>query len=217
MALVPDSARAETRARPPAPRSGSDHTRGQLNPPGPAQWSRSPGCGSAARLRFNRCPPPAPGRRGLCRNWRPRPTPRPCSPAHDLVGQQHAAHLRVLVLALVHDGLRGGGRGKRRPGLCGASGFGAKSSLHPLLAARAAGVRPEGESIRNTRPFSRPGHSGAGQDSSGLALLLRAPPPPPWGCTRNPGAAGSAGRAGQGQRNRGPGAGSPPPRPPRPP
>jgi hypothetical protein len=26
-------------------------------------------------------------------------------PAHDLVCEQHAAHLRVFVLALVHDGL----------------------------------------------------------------------------------------------------------------
>lgn len=57
------------------------------------------------------------------------------SPAHDLVGQQHATHLRVLVLALVHDGLRGGGGTSRgggyaapaawapsRPGRCGSPG-----------------------------------------------------------------------------------------------
>lgn len=55
------------------------------------------------------------------------------SPAHDLVGQQHAAHLRVLVLALVDDGLRGrqaeaglrgarGGGAPSPPGLCGPRG-----------------------------------------------------------------------------------------------
>ena len=59
--------------------------------------------------------------------------PAPGSPAHDLVGQQHAAHLRVLVLALVDDGLRGrqaeaglrgarGGGAPSPPGLCGPRG-----------------------------------------------------------------------------------------------
>lgn len=34
----------------------------------------------------------------------------PFSPAHDLVGEQHAAHLRVFVLPLIDDGLGEGGR-----------------------------------------------------------------------------------------------------------
>lgn len=40
--------------------------------------------------------------------WRRGRPPPGGSPAHDLVGQQHAAHLWVLVLAFINDGLRGG-------------------------------------------------------------------------------------------------------------
>lgn len=40
--------------------------------------------------------------------WRQGRLPPGGSPAHDLVGEQNAAHLRVLVLAFINDGLRGG-------------------------------------------------------------------------------------------------------------
>lgn len=43
---------------------------------------------------------------------------QPFSPAHDLVGEQHAAHLRVFVLPLIDDGLgRGKGTGSSGCGL----------------------------------------------------------------------------------------------------
>lgn len=66
----------------------------QWTPSLPGSWAGWPAPASAARV-------PLAG-------WRHGRPPPGGSPAHDLVGQQHAAHLRILVLAFIHDGLRGG-------------------------------------------------------------------------------------------------------------
>lgn len=108
------------------------------------------GRADSGRLHFNRCPT-----RSWAGWWRldaasfvdaagAEATSAPAaharrSPAHYLVGQQHATHLRVLVLALVHDGLRRGGD-KQRRGLRGARGFGAQAP-GALRVWRAAGAR----------------------------------------------------------------------------
>lgn len=61
------------------------------------------------------------------------PTPQPPlarrSPAHDFVGQQHAAHLGVLVLAFVHDGLAE--YKQKREGITGRCGAGARAAGAP--------------------------------------------------------------------------------------
>lgn len=92
------------------------------------------------------------------------------SPAHDLVGQQHAAHLRVLVLALVDDGLRGGQAEAgvtRRPRLGG-----------PVAPGAAGGRCTAGRGRRRgpPRPPSRGSHPGAGQGQGGLLSRALAGP-----------------------------------------
>lgn len=100
-------------AEPPA--SCGDHC-GSLGEVSPAPGLRL----AASRLHFNRTPSRsrAGWRRQDCASFvaaagaeatHP-PAAHPAgrrSPAHDLVGQQHTAHLRVLVLALIDDGLHG--------------------------------------------------------------------------------------------------------------
>lgn len=109
----------------------------------------------------------APGARP---QWAPlaprRSPPRRRSPAHDLVGQQHAAHLRVLVLTLVDDGLRGD---KQRRGLRGAQ---------QPRASRAAGAWGRGEASQPPRPRSRQGHPAPGLGQGGLSSRAPAGPAP---------------------------------------
>lgn len=119
----------------------------------------------------------APGRGVLCRRgWRPgRPRPPARgSPAHDLVGQQHAAHLRVLVLALVDDGLSGD---KQRRGLRGALRSGAQSPQAPR-APRAAGAWRTGEAQRPTQATLAAGSPGAGRGLGGFRACAGGPSAP---------------------------------------
>lgn len=71
------------------------------------------------------------------------------SPAHDFVGQQHAAHLGVLVLAFVHDGLAE--YKQKREGITGRCGAGARAAGAPGRVQRPGTV---------ARVATMPGHRG---------------------------------------------------------
>lgn len=177
----------------PAPRAAGDGDPGRR---GSEPGSRA--AAAAGRLHFNRNPSRSRARwrrqgaasflaaAGAEAAARLPPTARPPalrSPAHDLVGQQHAAHLRVLVLALVDDGLSGG---KQRRRLSGAP---ALPSGRPGLAGRqvqGGRGRRRGPATPHSRRVAR---SGAGPRRPLLPSALRA-------CARPSAGRMPAGRAG---------------------
>lgn len=95
------------------------------------------------------------------------------SPAHDLVGQQHAAHLRVLVLALVDNGLCRGQAEARvtlRPRLWrqiapGTAGLGGRQ------------VRDRREGVAAHPTTLRKGHTRSGEGPPHLATSFLGHPP----------------------------------------
>lgn len=172
---------------------------------------RRPGRGPADSVSIDARPElggvAAPGLRVLCRrSWRRDRPPARRSPAHDLVGQQHAAHLRVLVLALVDDGLRGD---KQRRGSRGAPA---------AEASRPAGVGRRGR--RRGPPSHPPGRvTTAGPGRGGFRACAKGPLAPEEAAApagERPAGAGRGGGRERGRAGTDPGAPVPPlPAPPR--
>lgn len=139
-------------------------------------------------------PAPASAAQGPLAGWRRGRPPPGGSPAHDLVGQQHAAHLRVLVLAFIHDGLR---RGQAERGVTQRLPF----RCHPALGA--AGLRgwqvssPSKGGDKHTRPFS--------YSATSVVGLLRTARLPSSSQGRTPGLSSRGLRGGRGRACRDPG------------
>lgn len=98
--------------------------------------------------------------------WRQGRLPPGGSPAHDLVGEQNAAHLRVLVLAFINDGLRGG---QAEAGVTKSLRLGRQTTTGTAgLAGGRCTAPPRGDNQPN-RPPSHPTTPGAGPGLRGLS------------------------------------------------